>query len=292
MTTVLILDLDNTVYDFVHVHAKAFRTLIHIVSKEAGISEGALKEQCRGIARKYGSLDLQDYIFDLFMDMPELSGRGRDFEEALEFSVRVGFDRTRKKYLRPYGGIKEALRTLDLGGVQIVALTNAPFALSYYRLIQMDIRSALAGLIAWEGAQFDDKHPNRERRLSQLRHRMRAASATLGIVETLSREQLKPASTGFELVRRHFGPDARIFAMGDSIAKDLTPAKAFGATTIWAKYGTELVKESLDTLLEITPWTTAEVARHAQIDLPPDHVVTNPTQILDIVPHARQQELF
>lgn len=292
MTTVLIMDLDNTVYDFVHVHAKSFRTLIHIVSKETGISEADLKERCRGIAKKYGSLDLQDYIFDLLLEMPEVSGRGEDFEETLRTTVRVGFDRTRRKYLRPYSGIKEALRTLNTGGVQIVALSNAPFAISYYRLSQMDIRSSLSGLIAWEGAHFDDNHPNRDKRISQLQRRVRAASASLAVVETLTREQLKPDSWGFEKVGRHYGADARFFAVGDSISKDLTPAKSIGATTVWAKYGTQLDQESLATLLEITPWTTTEVAKHTHVDVEPDHVISNPSELLSIVPHARQQELF
>lgn len=292
MTTVLIIDLDNTVYDFVHVHAKSFRTLIHIVSKTTGISEAELKDRCRGIARKYGSLDLQDYVFDLLLELPEVSGRGQEFEEAIKNNVRVGFDRTRRKYLRPYAGVKETLRILSSGGVQIVALSNAPFAITYYRLAQMDIRSTLSGLIAWEGAHFDDNHPNKEKRSSQLRRRVRAASASLSVVGTLTREQLKPEVWGFEMIRRHYGADAQIFAVGDSISKDLTPAKSIGATTVWAKYGTHLDQESLATLLEITPWTTSEVAKHSDVDVEPDHVILNLSELLKIVPHAHQRELF
>lgn len=292
MGPVLITDLDNTVYDFVHVHAKSFRTLLHIVSKETGILESVLKDKCRTITRRYGSLDLQDYVFDLLLDLPEVAGRGDDFMLQLRDIVRIGFDRTRRKYLRPYQGMRETLQALDAGGVQIVALSNAPFAISYYRITQMGLRPFLSGLVAWEGALFDEDHPSRDKRLAQRQRRVRAAESAFKCVQVLARNELKPSLVGFEAIRRQFGVDTKYFAIGDSIAKDLTPAKSLNAKTVWAKYGTRLDKESLDTLLEITPWSTADVAKHVEEDVKPDYEIEKPEDLLAIVPHGAQQELF
>ncbi len=94
---VFITDLDNTVYDFVHVHATAFRTLLHIISKSTGVSEEILKSECTKIAEGYGSLDLQDYVFDLVLRTPKILERGEEFQNTLMKNVRIGFDRTRRK---------------------------------------------------------------------------------------------------------------------------------------------------------------------------------------------------
>jgi phosphoglycolate phosphatase len=290
--TVLITDLDNTVYDFVHVHATAFRTLLHVVSKATGISEESLKRECKMIARRYGTLDLQDYMFDLILQVPEICKGDSEALEKLQKDVRIGFDRTRKKHLQPYPGLKEVFGSLNAGGVEIIALSNAPFAITYYRLHQLGLMPYLSGLIAWAGPDLGESHANRISRLAKLKRRVNAAKASLDLVALLDIEGLKPNGRGFGVVQERFGSRASYFALGDSISKDLAPARALGASLIWARFGTILDELSIKTLLEITPWSAAELAAHSSKDLLPDFIVDKPVELLEIVPHAKQLSMF
>lgn len=290
--TILITDLDNTVYDFVHVHATAFRTLLHIVSKAIEVGEPELKSECKRIATGYGSLDLQDYVFDLVLHSPKILERGEDFLKKLENDVRVGFDRTRLKYLVPYEGISETFRRLSNGGVKIIGLSNAPFVISYYRLGRLGLRQYLSGLVAWEGPLFSHDHPNRNRRIEQRTRFSRSFSSGFFRDGLLLRDELKPSMAGFKVILNRFGDNARYFTLGDSISKDLAPATNLGMTTVWARYGTLLDEKSLKTLLEVTPWTAEEIANHNQINIKPDYVIDNPLDLINIIPHHYQPNLF
>jgi phosphoglycolate phosphatase len=93
-------------------------------------------------------------------------------------------------------------------------------------------------------------------------------------------------------ISERFGIEQEFYCVGDSLSKDLSPAKALGMNTIWAKYGTYVDPANLATLLEVTPWTSDQVAHESVRTIDPDYVAKTPRDIARILNIPIQGDLF
>lgn len=277
----LITDIDNTLYDFVDVYGRAFRAMVHVLSKEAAVPEKDVYEQLRRLFMEAGTLEFQNLVVNLPLSQHmcgEKKARLRDY-------ARVAFDKTKRKHLRLYPGMLDVLSSVKNGGVKIVGVTNAPFHFAARRLGDLRVSDLMTGLLAWRGASLSRTHfLYDEDFVRKQETTFSAAKRRLELAEVFSKEHSKPAPYAFDLVRRHFG-DVRYFALGDSLAKDLAPAKNFGMTTIWAKYGGDVDPTNLETILQITPWNAAEMQMHTARSYEADYVACSPKELLSFLPH-------
>ena len=144
---VLITDIDNTLYDFVDFYARAFRSMVHLLSYDLGIPEDSLIEDFGRIFRDRGSVD-QDYLIE---SLSAVRNMPRDEVSKLAARGRRAFDLTREKHLRAYSNIPDVIRILSEGGVRIFAVTNAPYFYALKRMKSIGVLQYCYGLVAWEG---------------------------------------------------------------------------------------------------------------------------------------------
>lgn len=285
----LITDLDNTLYNWVDYFAPCFRAMMHAVSREIGVDERILVEQSRDIYSARGTLE---YAW-LVQELPVVRKRPAD---EIERIVKVGsgaFRSVRRRRLEPYDQVKSTLQHLRDCGVVVVGASNAPHWSAHARLRQLRIDHLLAGLVAWRGFPPDPDDPFarvQKRRTWKFRERM-------PWTQELDVESLKPEPLMYENIVDHFGSDAsHVWVIGDSISKDLAPAKRLGMATVWASYGREVLPRNLETILSITPWSEAEVdasnqTRVGDADVEPDAVAKTFADVMDILPGV-QTPLF
>jgi FMN phosphatase YigB (HAD superfamily) len=100
----------------------------------------------------------------------------------------------------------------------------------------------------------------------------------------LTPEQRKPSPAAYQVVLNGSGPERRnAYVIGDSLQNDLAPAHLLGAKTVWAKYGTKVQKENLETVLGITPWTPQQIALAYDNAFAPDFVAGNIFEAAEII---------
>lgn len=278
--TVLITDIDNTIYDFVDAYGPAFRAMVHVVAKETKQPETLIVEQFRRLFQHVGTLDFQNLIRNL--EVSKLLSN-----QAVERLIRHGrraFDITRRSRLLPYPGMVDALSAMARAGVVIVGATNAPVYHAFSRLEKLKCAEFFTGLIAWEGARLDPDDPLYDVAfIDKQENAFRRARRQFKMFETYRKVLSKPDPHMFCVIRDRFG-DAKYVALGDSISKDLTPAAELGMKTLWAKYGTVVNETSLKTVLEITPWSETDVELHNSRDCEPDIVIESPGDLLRFLP--------
>ncbi|HEU0099235.1 MAG TPA: HAD family hydrolase [Allosphingosinicella sp.] len=282
---VLIFDVDNTLYNFVDFFAPSFRSMVHVLAREADLQEVEIIRSAKAVYQAAGTLE---YPF-LVQEMDIFSERPPNEVDRLIDLVRTVFSINRRRRLQLYPGIINLIMSARASGWTCVCATNAPYYQVGQRLHRLGILTKIDGLVAWEGRPVDASREEHVRKHSDMRASL---DQRLHLFEILQTPDVKPSSYPFMRILEHFGDERQYYSVGDSLSKDLQPAASLGASTIWAKYGTEVDPVNYATLLEITPWTSDQVAMEAAPAVGPDYIAESPRDVARILSIPVQADLF
>jgi len=284
--SVLIFDVDNTLYDFVDFFGPSFRSMVHALAKTELIPYEEVLRSARSVYQSAGTLEQQFLI----QNMDIFSTRPVEEQEKLILLARIAFSRTRNSRLKLYSGMHEVMVSARASGYKCVCVTNAPYYHVERRLRDLNVMGLIDGLVAWEGSGVDERKTDYVRKYRDSRQKL---EQNLQLFCAAPREKLKPTSYPFSVIANRFGSRFNYVSIGDSIAKDLQPAHSVGMTTIWARYGTKVDKRNLETLLEVTPWGSEEISITSSEQLiAPDFVADSPRDIARILSIPMQADLF
>ncbi len=268
----LILDLDNTLYDFDTYYAKSIRAMLHALARKLGAEEGLLTKQMRDVFTKHGSLEYAFVIQELDA-VRELSLDDDDLQSLIAFGTGA-FRRLRRKYLKPYAGVRETLKWAKEEGLVLIGLSDAPFFAAEGRLRHMKLDGYFAELYSWEGYSVPvDSYA-------------KPYKPRIGRRVELGSEQKKPdPRIVLQILDRHRLAPESVCLVGDRLTRDIVLAKNAGIVSIWARYGTNISEKTACVLMELIPWETE--ARQRELDavrqIHPDHVIDEFSAVRDIV---------
>ena len=149
--TVLVTDLDNTLFDWVEIWSEFFGHARVDVSRSSlsGVAPEALKREIREIHQRHGT---SEYAF-LLNELPSLqqAAGGQDvtvvFSDAIE-AYRDG----RRRSLRLYPTVRETLNTLKQRGCRIIGYTELLAFYTGYRLRKLELDGVIDILFSPEGS--------------------------------------------------------------------------------------------------------------------------------------------
>jgi FMN phosphatase YigB (HAD superfamily) len=281
--TILLADIDNTLYDWPSFFAPSFRAMIHALAREMKVPEDQLYSEARSVFAERGSLEYAYWI-------QELESTRRLETEKLRKVVEAGrgaFRSVQSRRLAAYPGVASTLESLCQQDVVIVGITNSSVYRAQHRLYDLKIDSFLAGLVAWEGFEPSVNDPANLgfTRGGRIRRRSRIQE---GRIIALAEQSCKPNEEHYLRALRLFDCSTdQAWAIGDSKAKDLEPAARLGIKTIWARYGSSFNPNDRDmaTLLRITPWSSSKIeSTYNKKDFEPDFTIDAFEQLKSIIP--------
>lgn len=267
----IIVDLDNTLYDWLTFFAPAIRGLCTRLSELSGCPMQVLYKEFREVFSFHGSVE---YSFAL-QELPSLrklhphlsrSEIANRYRGAIEV-----YQSRRRKYLQLYEGVTQGLHELRSLGIAVFALSDAQRFHVVNRLRQLRVVDLLNGICCVADHDQDPEEVKEIRRFGPERYDAK-----------FERELILPA--GFRK------PDKRVLEwllgqldvssveavyVGDSLIKDIPMAKAAGVYDCWAVYGTRYSIVDMATLVRVTNWPPAAVT--AAIDATPDGVGIRPS---------------
>jgi FMN phosphatase YigB (HAD superfamily) len=250
----LVVDLDNTLYDWVHYYAGTLRAVLGSLAGAMGISEEELATQFRDIFTARGSLEYAFIVQELEVTQ---TMNPATVELLIDVAQRTSAE-ARRRLLRPYDGVTETLREIRAAGVRVIAVTNAPFFQAHRRLGQLGLLEHFYALGAWEGFTVPQNDPY----VGQVRERLQRGEYDPKVHKHrfFRREALKPRDTMFRwaLDIAEARPE-RALVVGDSVAKDVAPAISLGAAGAWSAYGADLDPRDFELLVKVTPWHRDEI---------------------------------
>jgi putative hydrolase of the HAD superfamily len=197
----IVFDLDNTLIDFMQMKEEACKGAVRAMLN-AGLNMDEEEAYTR-LMKTYFALGLEsDLAFTEFLK------RENQFNHKILAAAINAYLMTKTEFVKPYPNVKTTLQKLREKGIVLVIVTDAPKTKAYQRLLAMEIEPYFTFVVG-----FEDTNKKKQSRLPLM----------------FALEKLKEAL--FDIHPRE------VLMVGDSIIRDLQPAKELGLKTALATYG-------------------------------------------------------
>jgi phosphoglycolate phosphatase len=257
--TVLITDLDNTVWNWFEIWYATFSALLDGACRIAQLPRETLLQEIRAVHQKHGT---SEYTF-LLQELPSLLARHSVDEIPTVYASAIeDARRARAATLRTYDGVLETLDEIRKTGALVVAYTESQAFWTSHRLKQTDLDLRIDYLYSAPdhdlplgvSAERLRSNPEEYYRLRRTEHRHTPRGA------------LKPDARILQKILEdvHASPEATVY-VGDSLMKDIAMAQAVGVLDIWAKYGEAHTRAEYDLLRAVSHWTPEVVERERRL---------------------------
>jgi len=250
--SLVITDLDNTLYDWVSFYVPALYEMARVASEILGVEQDLLLDDLQAVHRKYENSEQPFALLEAACVQDQMASLSR--EELVDHldPAFYAFNRVRKEELVLYDGVVETLNTIRISGAIIVAHTEARVPNSLFRVKTLGLDSVIEKLYAPKGqgpshpSGLDPKYVELERRL----------------VSLLPAEHRKPDPDVIQDICNDFGvaPERTLY-VGDSLSRDIWMANQAKSHSAWAHYGTIFDAENWTKLVRVTHWTEQDVQR-------------------------------
>lgn len=271
VTTVLITDVDNTLFDWVDVWHSSFRAMLAELVRLSGVAEEVLISEIKGVHQEYGT---SEYSF-LVDEVPSLVRAAAGTPPAQFYAQAIAkYREARRGRLRLYPGVKDTLAEVKRRGCSVVAYTESMSFYSNYRLLRL----GLDGLV--DVLYSPPNHELPARMTVEQAHRYPAWHHEFE--RTINRYtppgELKPNPLIMLQLLADVGVDAaNAVYVGDSPSKDVVMAQTAGVPDVWAAYGSAHNRPEYELLRAVTHWTPETVERERALS----GVDANPSHTLD-----------
>lgn len=267
--TVLITDVDNTLFDWVDIWYRSFRAMLDEVCSISGLNEEDLYQSIGSI---HQANQTSEYAF-LLEEIPELKSKYGD--KTLEvFSPAVAaFREARRSALCLYPEVWETLIELRSKGAKIVAYTESQEYYTQYRFRKLGLDRLIDYLYSPPDHELPVSHVGELRKYDPETYKMK-----LTIQRHTPRGEVKPNPHILMSILEDLevAPERAIY-VGDSKMKDIAMAQDAGVLDAWAEYGQAQHREQYELLKKVTHWTPEQVRREAEINsgrhVEPTHIL-------------------
>lgn len=252
----LLLDLDNTLYDWVAYFAPALRGMCRALSEESGITSETLFNEFRAVFKLHGTVE---YSFAL-QELPSLMALHPD-ESSTDLVSRYRqvievFQHRRRVFLRPYPGVRSGLLALRDAGFSIFGVTDSRRFQAENRLRQLRLDRLLDGLFSAP----DHSVPDAETVAVIRQKPSEYYTSNIRSVSVLPTGVRKPAPEVLAFVSKVLELDLEAcIYVGDSLAKDVAMAQRAGVYDCWAEYGARVSPLDFSTVVRVTDWPRSAV---------------------------------
>ncbi|MGA5728793.1 HAD family hydrolase [Streptomyces seoulensis] len=280
-TTLLVTDLDNTLWDWFEAWHAAFSAMLRRLCELSNVPQSQLEREIQAVHRKRGT---SEYTY-LLNELPSLlainptSWPSDVYDEAIH-----AFSRERQRHTKLYPGVAKTLRELQIRNVPVVAYTESVAYWSEWRLKQ----TGLDGLIQVLYSSPDHDFPAG---VSPQSLRTKPAS-WYGLQRTTHKHvppgKMKPDTDVLVSILADFAvsPTEAVY-VGDSLMKDVAMAQDVGVHDVHAQYGASQHRDGYNLLRRVSHWTDEDIQREKAINsrraVTPSHVLAKDfSQLLTI----------
>jgi phosphoglycolate phosphatase-like HAD superfamily hydrolase len=266
----VIVDVDNTLYDWVAVWAGAFSSMLRALVHSSGYDDAFWSARVQAVHAHHGATECPS----LLADLAAAPSWPSDVDPARVLPTAAAAYRDHwSEHLTPYDGVREALAGIASGGHQVVAYTEADASTAAHRIARL----GLSGTIRRVFGRAPLPLASPEWCLVTPTSR---PDITLQFVP---REENKPHPQGLLRVLSACGVHpSRAIYVGDNLWKDVAMAKAAGATAVWARYGTTRAPADVALLERVAHWRSVDVSaerRASPSTVSPDAVIDHPSRL-------------
>lgn len=255
----VVLDLDNTLFDWFAVWYASFRPMYDEILTVTGKSVPEVEASIRKVhqARRTSEFTFLIEEIDLLADARAQGDIREKFHDAIEKS-RSGRDQN----LKLYPSVFPSLWELKKKGTKIVAYTESMGFYSAYRLKRFGLDGVIDVLFSPE----DHEMPTGISLEKLRRHPDEFYQLQVTDIRHTPPGELKPNPRVLLDILREIGAKPeRCAYIGDSLYKDVAMARDVGVLDVHAQYGESQRRPEYRLLQNVSHWTEADVERERGI---------------------------
>ena len=276
----LITDLDDTIWDWLHMWHASFSPYLDNISRSTGIKQDQLISEFRIIHQKYGTSECS-YAYK------ELKSLKHDHIDTIEDeskgqSIITKYHEDRKNSLKLHDGVYKTLHILKQSGIKIVGFTESNVSYAKFRIKSTGLDGVFDCIYSTE----DHKIPETVQGFYPVDEDYREPEFT--------RFEILPAGTKkpdpgilLNIISRMEGQINNTIYIGDKLDRDIYMASLAAVTSVHAAYGHVINDESYELLKKVTHWSEEDIQREIEfkmninkIAILPDHTIDSFENIL------------
>lgn len=266
----IIMDFDNTLYDWVAQWYASFHALFLGIEEISGLPSDLLKAEIRKVHQRHHTSEFSFLIEELdVIREGSIEDTVRKYRPAIENSRSA-----RERSLSLYPNVIETLTSLKASGKTLVVFTESQTFYTVMRFKKFGLESLIDYLFTSEDHDTPDEsylqkvraHPPQYYEIQNTRHR------------SIGKGRLKPDPQILNQIVEEVGATTeRSVYVGDSLYKDIGMAKEAGVFGAWAQYGESREQPGYNFLRGVSHWTQEDVEKDRllkQKDVVADAILT------------------
>lgn len=264
--SLLITDLDNTLWDWFHAWHASFDTLLSGLEKFTGIQRAQLEDEPRVVHQTRGTSEYSWLLFEMPSILEFCDGKDpfQVFDDVIHKQNSVRLCETSL-----YPGVFETLITVKKAGVPVLAYTESQSYWTKWRISKLNLDGVIDTLYsspdhgAPKGLNPEEKRyvPSNDMSLERTAHHH--------VHEGISKPNPQILS---DILSEFDVPRENVLYIGDSLLKDVAMAQNVGILDAHANYGVAHERSDYQLLRRVSHWSSEDIARER--DSRPDVVPT------------------
>lgn len=255
----LILDFDNTLFDWVGLWHSCFVAMMAEVERISGIQLRDIQQEIRYIHQAHGTAE---YAF-LLEEVPTIQTflKGRRAGEVFQPAIQA-FRAERRKRLKLYPHVADTLLKVKGSGARLVIYTESLAYYSFYRAKRLGLDGVIDRMYTPpDHAVPADLDVELQRHYTESFYSFRFSEH-----RHTPAGELKPnPDLLLQIIADFKIKPAEAVYVGDSRHKDIAMAQDAGVDYAWARYGEWQDAGSYNLLRAVTHWTDEDVERERTI---------------------------